>query len=490
MSDSSGDLVNNWLQYEAAEEAELARTPQGQHDPDAGNSVPSWAGHGDGAADPRDASRADVGDLSSDEYLAVLEATQNMLIEAGMDRHLVPTGDAYERSEQRRIVDSYAREALGRAVSTFSISVTTRENLVDDLINDIAGLGPIEYLVQDPAVTEVIVRGATHTTCERAGRLEDVTCRWRSDDHVRAVAQRIAGRIGRKVDESDPMCDARLPDGSRVNIIMPPVSLIGPIITIRKFQPKGYTLEDLMGFGALNAEMRDLLVDAVEARVNILVSGSTGSGKTTLLKALAYRIPAHEYIITIEDTDELRLKDVHPRVSPLEARPSNSAGVGEVSIRRLLRNSLRMRPDRIVVGECRGAEALDMLQAMNTGHEGSLTTCHANSVKDAVLSRVPTMAAMSDEVDLESATLQTLGAVELGVQVVRDADGRRFVSAIVSVDPTDDPFRPALCELWVAQDDDWVNLAPLDGRVAKKLAAYQRRRSTSPQAQPVTEHTS
>ena len=256
------------------------------------------------------------------------------------------------------------------------------------------GHGPLERLLADDSISEIMVNGPYDVWIERHGRLFDTNVRFDDESHMRRIINKIVAEVGRRVDESSPMVDARLPDGSRVNIIIPPLSLSGPLITIRKFSKKRLTLEEMIKIGTLNAEAVDYLQRCVHAELNILISGGTGSGKTTLLNALSAAIPEEDRIITVEDAAELQLNQRH--VLRLESRPKNIEGEGEVPIRELVRNSLRMRPDRIVVGEVRGAEALDMLQAMNTGHDGSLSTVHANSPRDA-LARVETMVLMAAE---------------------------------------------------------------------------------------------
>jgi pilus assembly protein CpaF len=306
-----------------------------------------------------------------------------------------------------------------------------RQRLIDAALNEVVGLGPLEGLLADDSVTEIMVNCAAEIFIERAGRLEPAPIVFSSDEAVRSVIDRIVAPIGRRIDESSPMVDARLRDGSRVNAVIPPVSLKGPSITIRKFSKKRLTDEDLLAYGSANPQMLAFLRLAVEQRKNILISGGTGSGKTTLLNILSNHIPERERIITIEDAAELRL--YQPNLCAMEARPANAEGKGTILIRDLVRNSLRMRPDRIVVGECRGGEALDMLQAMNTGHDGSLTTVHANSPRDA-LSRLEVMVLMAG-MDLPIAAIrqQVASAIDIIVQQSRFADGSRKITHIVEV---------------------------------------------------------
>ncbi|MCX6386551.1 MAG: CpaF family protein [Solirubrobacterales bacterium] len=293
------------------------------------------------------------------------------------------------------------------------------------------GLGPLEPLLWDPTVDEVMVNGPGSVWVERHGRIEPVDVTFSGVAELRHTIERILAPLGRRVDEAQPMCDARLPDGSRVNVVIAPLALDGPILTIRRFRRRGLTPADLVEIGTLEPALHDFLADCVRARVNLLVSGGTGSGKTTTLNALSSFIPAGERIVTIEDAAELRLQQ--PHVLRLEARPANLEGRGEVTIRQLVRNSLRMRPDRIVVGEVRGAEALDMLAAMSSGHDGSLCTVHAGSAQEA-LRRVETLALMAG-VGLPHAAIreQLAGAIDVVIHQQRGRDGVRRVTAVAEV---------------------------------------------------------
>ncbi len=306
-----------------------------------------------------------------------------------------------------------------------------RLRLIKDVMDEALGLGPLEDLLADTSVTEIMVNGANRVFVERKGKLELSTVQFLSNDHLRLVIERIVAPIGRRVDEKVPMVDARLADGSRVNAIIPPLALDGPALTIRKFAKSFLTVADLVTFGSLTQQMSAFLAAAVGARQNIVVSGGTGSGKTTLLNLLASFIPSDERIVTLEDSAELRLAQEH--VVRLESRPPNIEGEGAITIRDLVKNALRMRPDRIVVGECRGGETLDMLQAMNTGHDGSLTTVHANTPTDA-LSRIETMSLMSG-LDLPARAIrdQIASAVHLIVQQARLPDGSRRITHISEV---------------------------------------------------------
>jgi pilus assembly protein CpaF len=306
-----------------------------------------------------------------------------------------------------------------------------RSALAERVVLLATGLGPLEPLLSDPAVDEVMVNGPGEVYVERGGRIEPGGVTFGGEAELMHAIERILAPLGRRVDESSPLCDARLPDGSRVNVVIPPLSLSGPCLTIRRFRRQGFSLRELVGNETLAREAADLLALCVAARASLLVSGGTGSGKTTTLNALSGAIPGEERIVTIEDAAELRLRQRH--VVRLEARPANLEGRGEVTIRQLVRNALRMRPDRIVVGEVRGAEALDMLQALNTGHEGSLTTVHANSPADA-LRRVETLALMAG-VGLPHTAVreQTASALDLVVHQARLPDGSRRVDSICEV---------------------------------------------------------
>jgi pilus assembly protein CpaF len=311
------------------------------------------------------------------------------------------------------------------------LSRDDRERLAAEITDDALGHGPLERLLADDSVTEIMVNGPYDIWIERQGRLYETNVRFDDESHLRRIINKIVAEVGRRVDESSPMVDARLPDGSRVNIIIPPLSLSGPIITIRKFTQNKLQLDDLIRNGTIGAEAVDFLERCVLAELNILISGGTGSGKTTLLNALSAAIPDTHRIITIEDAAELQLTQRH--VLRLEARMKNVEGEGEVIIRDLVRNSLRMRPDRIIVGEVRGAETLDMLQAMNTGHDGSLSTVHANSPRDA-LARVETMVLMAGfELPVRAIRQQVSSALDLIVHLERLEDGARRVTEITEV---------------------------------------------------------
>jgi pilus assembly protein CpaF len=306
-----------------------------------------------------------------------------------------------------------------------------RMKIIGEINDEVLGFGPINSLLLDATVSEIMVNGPQQVYVERKGRLELTAVKFRDHEHVLHIIEKIVSPLGRRIDESSPMVDARLPDGSRVNAIIPPLALKGPTVTIRKFAKEPFTVNDLVNFGTLNREMAEFLEACVKAKLNIVVSGGTGSGKTTTLNVLSSFIPADERIVTIEDAAELQLRQEH--VVPLEARPANIEGKGAIVIRDLVRNALRMRPDRIVVGEVRGGEALDMLQAMNTGHDGSLTTGHANTPRD-MLSRLETMVLMAGmELPVKAIREQIASAVDLIIQQSRLRDGSRKITYITEV---------------------------------------------------------
>lgn len=357
------------------------------------------------------------------------EIHMHIIDEMPDDLQRVINQSSSDQKELRRLVEGMCADAIRE--NPFAIPLGDRERLVEELISEILGLGPIEPLLKDSSVTEVMVNGPDSIYIERKGRLQKTDVRFRNNEHLMHIIDRIVTAVGRRVDESSPMVDARLADGSRVNVIIPPLSLIGPCVTIRKFSKDVLTVDKMIEFGSFDQRMAEFLEDCVKGRLNIVVSGGTGSGKTTLLNVLSSYVPATERIVTLEDSAELQLKQDH--VVTLETRPPNIEGEGEVTMRDLVRNALRMRPDRIIVGECRTGEALDMLQAMNTGHDGSMTTAHANSARDA-LSRLETMVLMSGmELPLRAIRSQIASAVDIIVQIARLRDGSRKIINIAEV---------------------------------------------------------
>ena len=329
---------------------------------------------------------------------------------------------------------TFVREELAALVDAdqqLLLSADERRRLLRDVEADALGLGPLERMLADDEITEIMVNRYDQVYVERSGRLTLSNARFTSEEHLRRVIDRIVNRVGRRVDESSPLVDARLPDGSRVNAVIPPLAVDGSSLTIRKFSRRPFTVTDLIGFGTMTEQMAHLLDACVQARLNILVSGGTGTGKTTMLNVLSRFIPSDERIVTIEDAVELNLQQ--PHVIRLESRPPNIEGSGQVTIRDLVRNSLRMRPDRIVVGECRSGEALDMLQAMNTGHDGSISTLHANSPRDC-MSRLETLVLMAGmDLPLRAIREQAASAVDLVVQIARLRDGTRRIVNVTEV---------------------------------------------------------
>jgi len=390
-----------------------AQKQRGQSPPRSGGSRPSA-----GAVQRRPVPQA------RDAYMDLKNRVQNRLI-AEMDPALDVSRTEEVRGTIKDLYDAILQEEsiiLGRR---------ERDALFEQIVAEILGLGPLEPLLADESITEIMVNGPKKLFVERNGRVQRVNVTFESDEHLMRIIERIVAPLGRRIDESSPTVDARLKDGSRVNAVIPPISLYGPILTIRKFFKKPLTVEDLIRFGTITEESIEFLRASVIAAVNAVVSGGTGTGKTTFLNIMSSYIPAEERIITIENAAELRLRQEH--VVTLESRPPNVEGKGEISIRDLVINSLRMRPDRIVVGECRGGEALDMLQAMNTGHEGSMTTLHANNTRDA-LSRLETMVLMSGmELPHRAIREQVAAAIDMIVQLERMRDGSRRVVSITEV---------------------------------------------------------
>jgi pilus assembly protein CpaF len=378
---------------------------------------------------------------SSEEVLALANAEMSDYMhesKARLHRQLV---DELELSKLETLAPEALRAELRRVInrsiddSEMLLNRIERERLVQDLIDEITGLGPLEPLLADPTISDILVNTYNLVYIERAGKLVEVPVRFKDNEHLLQIINRIVSRIGRRIDETSPMVDARLPDGSRVNAIIPPLAIDGPSMSIRRFGTRPLSPVDLVKHGSITEEMLAFISAGVRGKLNILISGGTGTGKTTLLNALSSFIPNDERIVTIEDAAELRLAQRH--VVRLETRPPNVEGKGEIVIRDLVRNSLRMRPDRIVVGEVRGAEVLDMLQAMNTGHEGSMTTVHANSPRDS-LNRLISMVGMAGIGFSEYVVSQTLArALNLIVHLNRGVDGKRRVVSISEITGTE-----------------------------------------------------
>jgi len=329
------------------------------------------------------------------------------------------------RHEVRRAAEQWC------LVSSDLLGASERDRLVSEVIDETFGLGPLEALMRDPTITDILINGPRTVYVERQGRLERTNIQFNDDRHLIQIVQRIVGRVGRRVDETTPMVDARLPDGSRINAIIPPLALDGALVSIRRFGSRPLLIRDLVEKKSITPEMVTFLCSCIKARVNLLISGGTGSGKTTLLNALSAYIPDEERVATIEDAAELKLQQ--PHVARMETRPHNIEGTGEVTTRDLVRNALRMRPDRIIIGECRGSEALDMLQAMNTGHDGSMTTIHANDCRDA-LSRLEMMVGMAGyDLPIWIIRRQIISAIQIVVQAARLSGGARKVVKISEV---------------------------------------------------------
>jgi pilus assembly protein CpaF len=364
--------------------------------------------------------------LPTEERFLHLKKELHQQIITGMDLATIGTMNEEElRLEVRRAAEELCR------LRADLLNLNERERLVNEVLDETFGLGPLEPLMRDPTITDIMVNGPKVTYVERKGRLERVDVAFNDERHLVQIVQRIVGRVGRRVDETSPMVDARLPDGSRVNAIIPPLALDGTLLSIRRFGAHPLMVSDLIGYRAITEEMTRFLAACIKARINILISGGTGSGKTTLLNALSSYIPHDERVATIEDAAELRLQQ--PHVARMETRPSNIEGTGQVSTRDLVRNALRMRPDRIIVGECRGPEALDMLQAMNTGHEGSMTTIHANDTRDAI-SRMEVMIGMAGfDLPIWIIRRQIASAVQIVIQVARLVGGVRKVVKISEI---------------------------------------------------------
>jgi pilus assembly protein CpaF len=359
-----------------------------------------------------------------DAYFDLKTRVQNKLL-----GELDPSMDVNRTAEVRRTIEELFENIL--AEESIALSRAEKKRLFEAIVAEILGFGPLEPLLADEGITEIMVNGSKNVYIERKGKVERVPVSFESDEHVMRIIDRIVSPLGRRIDESSPYVDARLPDGSRVNAVIPPISLVGPVLTIRKFAKIPITVDDLIRFGSITAEGIEFLKACVSSRLNIVISGGTGSGKTTLLNILSQFIPADERIITIENAAELQLRQDH--VVSLESRPPNIEGRGEVTIRDLVVNALRMRPERIVVGEVRDDAALDMLQAMNTGHDGSMTTLHSNSPRDT-LSRLETMVMMAG-MDLPSRAIreQIASAINLIVHQERLRDGTRHITYITEV---------------------------------------------------------
>ncbi|WP_237583204.1 CpaF family protein [Photobacterium halotolerans] len=371
-----------------------------------------------------------------------------------------------ERQEMQPHVHDYVRQYFQQH-KELNQHLNMQE-LVTELMDEIVGFGPLQNLLDDPSIDDILINGPKNIYVERSGQLSRISLRFMNDQHVLRVIRRMISPIGRRIDESNPMVDARLPDGSRINAVIPPLSIDGPCLSIRKFKKEGLTADTLIQNGAMSVAMHQLLRSCAKSRFNILISGSTGSGKTTLLNILSQYINTGERIVTIEDAAELQLRNGH--VVRLETRPPNSEGHGEVTARDLLKNALRMRPDRIILGESRGGEVLDMLQAMNTGHQGSMSTLHANSPRDALV-RLEMMVTLAGFTSTESLIKQIIAtALDMIIQVSRLPNGKRVITHIVEVqDVADDQIRIQELYQYNQQTEDFLPVDAMSAHLRKKL---------------------
>lgn len=362
---------------------------------------------------------------ASSDFLSLKDRIQGLLVEKV---NSTPTWINYDDEQQKELIKQFVETQLTTTFKNVPLNKTEKDRLIKEIIQEAKGYGPLDPLLEDPLISDILVNGARHVYVEKGGKLYKTSVTFKDNQHLKNIIERIVSKVGRRIDEKSPMVDARLADGSRVNAIIPPLALDGPSLSIRKFKQDAGSLESLLKWGALTKEMAEVLSMAVKARLNVVISGGTGAGKTTLLNSLSSQIPNDERIITIEDSAELALQQEH--IVRLETRPANIEGTGQIGARDLVINALRMRPDRIIIGECRGAEALDMLQAMNTGHDGSLTTLHANSPRDA-LSRLETMS-MYSGIDLPEKNIksQISSAINLIIQVNRLQDGSRKITSV------------------------------------------------------------
>jgi pilus assembly protein CpaF len=390
-----------------------------------GQQAPSTAGPSLFAADPRQQPASSIEDAGKERFQALKGRIQDLLLKKIDVTKLEDAGYAPLLSQVNTVIDELVEQ------DHLLLAEADRERLIEATTSDMLGLGPLEPLLQDNDISDILVNGARSVWIERHGKIHKTTVRFRDDSHLMSVINRIVSRVGRRIDEASPMVDARLPDGSRVHAIIPPLAIDGPGLCIRRFGGHSYRMEDLITNGTLTHEMADFVRSAVLTRLNILISGGTGSGKTTLMNCLSTYIPEDQRIITIEDAAELALQQ--PQVFRLETRPSNVEGKGEVTQRELFRNTLRMRPDRVIVGEVRGAEVLDMLQAMSTGHDGSMATIHANSPRDS-LGRLEMMMLLSGVALPEKAMHQYIAnSINLIIQLARHSDGARKIIKITEI---------------------------------------------------------
>lgn len=365
---------------------------------------------------------------ASSDFVNLKEQLQALLVEKV---NSTPTWINYDDEQQKELIKQFTESLLLSSFKNIPLNKNEKDRLILEIIQEAKGYGPLDPLLADPLISDILVNGANNVYVEKNGKLYKTNVTFKDNQHLRNIIERIVSKVGRRIDEKSPMVDARLTDGSRVNAIIPPLAIDGPSLSIRKFKHDAGSMESLLKWNSLTKEMAETLSLAVKARLNIVISGGTGAGKTTLLNSLSSQIPNDERIITIEDSAELALQQEH--IVRLETRPANIEGTGQIAARDLVINALRMRPDRIIIGECRGAESLDMLQAMNTGHDGSLTTLHANSARDA-LSRLETMC-MYSGIDLPEKNIksQIASAIDIIIQVSRMQDGTRKVSSVSEI---------------------------------------------------------
>jgi pilus assembly protein CpaF len=369
-----------------------------------------------------------IAPAASEDFLSLKEQLHMLLVEKV---NSTPTWIDYDDEKQKELIKQFVEGQLASTFKNIPLNKYEKDRLIKEIIQEAKGYGPLDPLLEDPSISDILVNGAKSVFIEKNGKLIKTNITFKDNQHLKNIIERIVSKVGRRIDEKSPMVDARLADGSRVNAIIPPLALDGPSLSIRKFKKDAGNLESLLKWGSLSEEMAEILSIAVKAKLNIVISGGTGAGKTTLLNSLSSQIPDDERIITIEDSAELALQQAH--IVRLETRPANIEGAGQISARDLVMNALRMRPDRIIIGECRGAETLDMLQAMNTGHDGSLTTLHANSPRDA-LARLETMS-MYAGIDLPEKNIksQISSAIDLIIQAGRLPDGSRKIISVAEI---------------------------------------------------------
>lgn len=411
-------------------------------------------------------------EIRPEDLSSLVQAVQDKLILTGKVETLTLSSDAETNARQRRMVAEVVASTIGDSFPVLRYSPEMRERAAAAAVDYICGYGPIQGFLDDKTVSEVIVRGCLPVLTERSGVLSEEHVRFESTDQLLVIMRRIAREVGRELNEATPTLDAWLKDGSRVNCIIPPLTKVdGGVLTIRKFAEEAYRLSELVEMGSLPEAAADWLRAAIQAKVNLIVSGGTGAGKTAMLRALGFEVPVNEYLITIEDIWELRIAKSRSRVTELVTRSKGPTGAGGVTQRDLVVNALRMRPDRIIVGEVRGPECLDMLQSLSTGHDGGMSTVHANDVLAAISVRLPTLAAYAGEVDMSMASIQANLAIELIVQVRRTPSGKRDVAEIATIDPDpEDPRRAAIQTVWSRNGDELVQVGEPGPRVARKLA--------------------